>query len=92
MPWSQTSPMDQKMQFIADYLREVLDVTELCDLYGISRKTGYKVIDRYLRHGPAGLEDRSRRPHTSPITRRTRSSRRCSKRGGGIRHGELRSC
>ena len=66
MPWSQTSPMDQKMQFIADYLREVLDVTELCDLYGISRKTGYKVIDRYLRHGPAGLEDRSRRPHTSP--------------------------
>ena len=66
MPWSQTSPMDQKTQFIADYLREVLDITELCDLYGISRKTGYKVIDRYLRHGPAGLEDRSRRPHTSP--------------------------
>jgi putative transposase len=66
MPWSQTSPMDQRTQFIADYLREVLSVTELCDLYGISRKTAYKVIDRYLRQGPAGLEDRSRRPHTSP--------------------------
>jgi transposase InsO family protein len=57
--------MDQKTQFIADYLREILSVSELCDLYGISRKTAYKWIDRYLKNGPAGLEDRSRRPHTS---------------------------
>ncbi len=66
MPWSQTSPMDQKVQFIADYLRGILSVTELCDFYRISRKTAYKWIDRYLRHGPVGLEDRSRRPRTSP--------------------------
>src|SRR6266704_5971037 len=66
MPWSQTSPMDQRTQFIADYLRKVLSVTELCDLYGVSRKTAYKWIDRYLRQGPAGLEERSRRPHSSP--------------------------
>jgi putative transposase len=66
MPWSQTSPMDQRTQFIADYLREVLSVTELCDLYGISGKTAYKWIDRYLRQGPAGLEERSRRPQNSP--------------------------
>ena len=66
MPWSQTSPMDQRTQFIADYLREVLSVTELCDLYGISRKTAYKWIERYLRQGPAGLEERSRRPRLSP--------------------------
>lgn len=66
MPWSQTSPMDQRTQFIADYLREVLSITELCDLYGVSRKTAYKWIDRYLRHGPAGIEERSRRPLSSP--------------------------
>ena len=66
MSWSQTSPMDQRTQFIADYLREVLSVTELCDLYGISRKTAYKWIERYLRQGPAGLEERSRRPQSSP--------------------------
>jgi putative transposase len=66
MPWSQTSPMDQRTQFIADYLREVLSVTELCDLYGISRKTAYKWIERYLRQGPAGLEERTRRPQSSP--------------------------
>ena len=66
MPWSQTSLMDQRTQFIADFLRESLSVTELCDLYGVSRKTGYKWIDRYLRQGPAGLVERSRRPVCSP--------------------------
>jgi putative transposase len=58
--------MDQRTQFIADYLRDRLSVTELCELYSISRKTGYKWIDRYLTHGPQGLEERSRRPSTSP--------------------------
>jgi transposase InsO family protein len=49
-----------------DHLREVLSITELCDLYGVSRKTAYKWIDRYLRQGPAGLEERTRRPQSSP--------------------------
>lgn len=66
MPWSQTSPMEQRTQFIADYLRGLLCVTELCELYGVSRKTGYKWIDRYIRCGPAGLEEGSRRPQHSP--------------------------
>lgn len=66
MPWRETSPMDQRTQFIADYLRGTLTVTELCQLYGISRKTAYKWIDRYLRQGPAGLEEQSRRPRHSP--------------------------
>ena len=50
-----------------------LSITELCALYGVSRKTGYKWIDRYLRHGPAGLEERSRRPRARRIRRPTRS-------------------
>src|SRR5262245_6730786 len=58
--------MHQRTQFIADFLRDALPITDLCALYGISRKTGYKWIDRYLRQGPAGLGDRSRRPHRSP--------------------------
>ena len=37
MPWSQTTPMDQKTQFIADYLRETFSFTELCARYGVSR-------------------------------------------------------
>src|SRR6266851_6552442 len=66
MPWRETSPMDQRTQFVADHLRDALSIAELCELYGISRKTGYKWIDRYVRHGPAGLEERSRRPRRSP--------------------------
>jgi transposase InsO family protein len=58
--------MDQRTQLIADYLRETLSITELCDLYRVSRKTAYKWIDRYLRHGPAGLQEHSRRPQHSP--------------------------
>jgi putative transposase len=66
MPWRQTLPMDQKTQFIADFLRKTLSITELCELYGVSRKTGYKWIERYLTSGPSGLEDRSRKPCSSP--------------------------
>jgi putative transposase len=66
MPWRHTSPMDQKTQFIADYLRRTLSITELCALYGVSRKTGYKWIDRSLKSGPLGLEERSRKPSSSP--------------------------
>jgi transposase InsO family protein len=58
--------MDQKMQFIADYLRGELSMTELCELYGIARKTGYKFVSRYLSHGPQALEERSRKPLNHP--------------------------
>jgi transposase InsO family protein len=58
--------MDQRVQFIADYQRDVFDVAELARRYGISRKTAYKWIDRYDAAGPAGLVDRSRRPAHSP--------------------------
>ena len=51
--------MDQRTQFIADHLRDTQTITELCECYGVSRKTGYKWIERYLRSGPAGLEERS---------------------------------
>lgn len=66
MPWSQTTPMHQRTLFIADHLRGTHSVVELCAEYGVSRKTGYKWIDRYIRRGPAGLEDRSRRPRSAP--------------------------
>jgi transposase-like protein len=66
MPWSHTSPMDQKIQFIADDLRATLSITELCQLYHISRKTAEKWLDRYREYSPAGLEEHSRKPGTCP--------------------------
>jgi hypothetical protein len=50
----------------AAYLRASLSITELCQLYHLSRKTSDTWIDRYLKFGPAGLEERSRKPATSP--------------------------
>jgi transposase InsO family protein len=37
-------------------------MTEVCRAFGISRKTGYKIFDRYKEHGLEALNDRSRRP------------------------------
>jgi putative transposase len=66
MPWKQVRPMDEKIRFIGDHLTGVFTLTELCDRYGISRKTGYKWVDRYMEHGVDGLKDQSRKPHRSP--------------------------
>jgi transposase InsO family protein len=66
MPWQETSSMDQRTQFIADYQRGLYPLTELAARYGISRKTAYKWIDRYEADGPGGLSDRSHRPESCP--------------------------
>jgi putative transposase len=66
MPWKEMLPMDQKLDFIPDYRRDYATFSELCARYGVSRKTGYKWVDRYEEIGPRGLEDLSRRPHSSP--------------------------
>ena len=47
MPWLETSPMDQRKQFIADFHRGLQSVTELADRFDISRKTAYKWIGRH---------------------------------------------
>ncbi len=66
MPWSDVSPMDQKLMFVSDYKRQVFSFTELCRRFGISRKTGYKWIRRFEEGGLGALNDRTRRPHCCP--------------------------
>ena len=68
MPWKETCPMDQRIEFIADYLHGDYTKKDLCMLYGISRPTGDKWIKRYHDHGPEGLQERPRRPHHHPDT------------------------
>ena len=68
MPWKETSTMDQRMLFIADYLSDRYNKKALCIHYGVSRPTGDKWIERYRTHGPAGFRERSRRPHGHPHT------------------------
>jgi transposase InsO family protein len=61
MPWKECSVMDERLRFVARLL-EGEPMTELCREFGISRKTGYKIFDRYKEDGPVALSDRSRRP------------------------------
>ncbi len=66
MPWKETCPMDERMKFIADYLKYEWNLSDLCRYYGISRKSGYKWLARYMAEGPSGLHDRSRAPNHHP--------------------------
>ena len=63
MPWRTTSAVEERLRFVAAYLDGVGTMTELAAEYGISRETGYVWVRRYAAEGPAGLYDRSRRPH-----------------------------
>ena len=47
MPWNKTEPMNERVKFIAEWLQHEESVTWLCARAGISRKTGYKWIERY---------------------------------------------
>jgi len=67
MPWKEVRPMDQKLLFIADYLRTASTFKELCWRYGISRKTGYKWVARYKELGLEGLQNQPRKPHKQPL-------------------------
>jgi transposase InsO family protein len=55
--------MDQRVAFIADWLRDEWTMTELAARYQISRRTGYKWVDRYEADPEHGLAERSRAPH-----------------------------
>ena len=66
MPWLETAPMEQRERFIRDERLALYTMTELCERYGISRKTGYKWLARFDEGGRAGLGDRSRAPHQCP--------------------------
>ncbi len=62
MPWDETTRMSQRLRFISGLESGYYTMTELCERYGISRKTGYKWAERFVTAGPGGLEDR---PHVA---------------------------
>jgi transposase InsO family protein len=62
MPWCESRAVDQRLRFISALLSEELTMTQACEAYGISRKTGYKWQARYAARGAAGLAERSHAP------------------------------
>src|SRR5580704_17398661 len=65
MPWKEKTKMEERLLFIAKY-EEGESMASLCREFGISRKTGYKFLDRYKEYGAKGLDDLRRRPYTNP--------------------------
>src|ERR1051326_293724 len=62
MPWKECRIMDERLRFVARLL-EGEKMAPLCAEFGISRKTGYKIFDRYKDCGVNAFTDRSRRPY-----------------------------
>lgn len=62
MPFKKVDSMDEKKSFIRDYLTGDYYFSSLCEYYEISRKTGYKWVNRYEELGEEGLDTRTSRP------------------------------
>lgn len=66
MPWGVVSLMSLRQEFVRLCEGKAVSFTQLCQRYGISRKTGYKWLRRYHEQGAEALGDHSRRPKHSP--------------------------
>lgn len=66
MPWRKAEVVTLREEFVLKAMGDAQSFGVLCTEYGISRKTGYKWLERFRAGGLAGLRDWSRRPRTSP--------------------------
>ena len=66
MPFTGVSAMDRKQEFVRLALAEGANRRELCRRFAVSQTLAYRLLGRYAAEGLAGLEERSRRPLTSP--------------------------
>ena len=66
MPWKETTTMEQKIEFICEWITGKYTITELCKSFEISRPTAYRLIDRFENQGYDGLLEQSRTPRKHP--------------------------
>ena len=66
MPWKETAPMKERMEFVLMHESDCWPMSDLCEMFGISRKTGYKWLGRYEQKGLDGLRELSRAPSRHP--------------------------
>ena len=66
MGWKETCAVSERMKFVLDVTRGERSLAEACRLAGISRRTGYKWLNRLHEAQLDGLRDRSHRPDTFP--------------------------
>ena len=74
MPWQEVTYMEEITRFVILAQTDRFTITDLCEQFGISRKTGYKHLERYALQGLKGLEARSHCPHAYPHRSRTKGT------------------
>ena len=55
MPWNEVSVVEQRLSFLIEAGKRTETMSDLCRRYGVSRKTGYKWLQRFYEEGGAGL-------------------------------------
>ena len=76
MVWKECNRVSERKKFVLLASVEGANISELCQRFGITRKTGYKWLQRFRAEGDEGLADRSRCPHTfrSPTSQKMESA------------------
>jgi putative transposase len=68
MPWKECRTMSLKLEFVEKVMQPGARLAQVCREFGISRPTGTKWKKRFEQEGYAGLEERTRRPTSSPLS------------------------
>lgn len=66
MPWKETCAVDERARFVIEFGKREYSKAALCRIFGISRPTADKWLDRYAETGIAGLSNCSRAPKRHP--------------------------
>ena len=66
MGWKESDRVSERKEFVRLSCLEGVNFLKLCERFGVSRKTGYKWVNRFRDQGEEGLSDQSRRPAISP--------------------------
>jgi len=77
MGWMETCAMDERMRFVMAIETQEEAFAAVCRRFEVSRKSGYKWIERYRAEGVVGLIDRSRAPLNHPQAMAAAIAERC---------------
>ena len=77
MGWMETCAMDQRMRFVMAVEEQEEAFAAVCRRFRVSRKSGYKWIERYRSEGVVGLIERSRAPLNHPQAMAAAIAERC---------------
>ena len=77
MGWKETCAVKERMRFMVAVEKREESFAAICRRFGVSRRVGYKWLDRFEEEGACGLLDRSRAPRHHPQAMKQETAERC---------------